>query len=57
MEEQLTLFETPALEQPSVWRTLIAEERGVVVSMVAHLMARIVAELGDHCVPQESGDD
>lgn len=57
VEEQLTLFEVPAPEQPSVWLTLTAEERGLVVSMLVHVMARIVAELAAHPGPQEDGDD
>lgn len=57
MSDQLTLFEIRALATPPVWGTLSAEERALVVSVLARLMARAVADLGDHNGDPENGHD
>jgi acyl-CoA reductase-like NAD-dependent aldehyde dehydrogenase len=56
VNEQLTLFEIAAPAAAPVWDTLSAEERALVLSVLARLMARAVADLGpdDH---QESSYD
>jgi hypothetical protein len=56
VNEQLSLFEIPAPGAAPVWDTLSAEERALVLSVLARLMARAVADLGpdDH---QESSHD
>lgn len=57
MEQQLTLFETPAPDAPRVWSSLSAEERAWAVSVLARLMARAVADLGDGGAdPEETHD-
>jgi hypothetical protein len=57
VEQQLTLFETSALEGPPVWDTLSEEERALVMSVLARLMATTVADLADHSAHRENGHD
>lgn len=57
MEQQLTLFETPAPEATRVWSTLSAEERELAISVLARLMARVVANLGDRGADLEDTHD
>jgi hypothetical protein len=57
VDKQLTLFETSAPEGPPVWDTLSAEERALVVSVLARLMARAIADLADDSAHRESGHD
>ena len=59
MTEQLSLLETPGQGAAAVWSTLNAEQRALVVSTLARLMAKAVAEL---CAPvaaakRESGHE
>lgn len=57
MTEQLNLFETPDVAPP-VWSTLAPEERALVLSVLARLMARAVADLRDQdVVALENGHD
>jgi hypothetical protein len=57
VDQQLSLFETSAPERPPVWETLGAEERALVVSVLACLMARAIADLADHSAHRENGHD
>lgn len=57
MDKQLTLFETSTPNGPPVWDTLSADERALVVSVLARLMARAVAGLADHSAHRESGHE
>ncbi len=57
VEKQLTLFETSAPEGPPVWGTLSTEERASIVSVLARLMARAVADLADHSAYRGTGHD
>lgn len=57
MEKQLTLFETPAPDAPRVWSTLSAEERALAISVLARLMARAVANLGNRGADPEDSHD
>jgi len=43
--DQLSLLETPAHGAAPVWSTLDAERRALVVSTLARLMAKAVADL------------
>jgi hypothetical protein len=56
VEQQLTLFEIPASDAVRVWSILSAEERALVISVLARLMARAVADLGDRADPEGSHD-
>lgn len=59
MTEQLSLLETPAHGAGPVWSTLDDDQRALVVSMLARLMARAVTDLRARVVvaKQESGHD
>lgn len=57
MDKQLILFETSTPNGPPVWDTLSADERALVVSVLARLMARAVADLADHSAHRESGHE
>jgi hypothetical protein len=57
VEKQLTLFETPAPDAPRVWSTLSAEERALAISVLARLMARAVANLGNRGADPEDSHD
>jgi hypothetical protein len=57
VDQQLSLFETSAPEGHPVWDTLSAEERALVVSVLARLMARAIADLSDHSAHRENGHD
>jgi hypothetical protein len=58
VNEQLTLFDLmPAEAAAPVWSTLSEEERALLVSVLARLMARAVADLGDHSGHPENGHD
>jgi len=57
VEQQLTLFETPEPDAPWVWSTLSAEERALAISVLARLMARAVADLGDRRADLEDSND
>jgi acyl-CoA reductase-like NAD-dependent aldehyde dehydrogenase len=57
VDDQLTLFELSATDVPPVWESLSAEERALVMSVVARLMARAIADLADHIAHRENGHD
>jgi hypothetical protein len=57
VDKQLTLFETSAPEGPPVWDTLGAEERASIVSVLARLMARAIADLADDSAHRDNGHD
>jgi len=56
--EQLSLFETSTEDAAPVWSSLAPEERALVLSVLARLMARAVADLRDqHGVAPENGHE